>query len=118
MAGFHSAGDWAILAAKFATRLITVEKWFSNAGVPYDFVPEVAGDAFRAVAPEHDFFCMSTTHSPTSRLSRMPRPISESSNGDMDRLTTKLSTMRPSAKSTGPSGAIHRRKEANPCIFI
>jgi hypothetical protein len=56
MAGFHSAGDWAILAAKFATRLITVEKWFSNAGVPNDFVPEVAGDTFRAVAPEHDFF--------------------------------------------------------------
>jgi hypothetical protein len=55
MAGFHRAGDWAVLATKFATRLITVEKWFSNAGVPNDLVPEVAGDAFRAVTPEHDF---------------------------------------------------------------
>ena len=51
---FHGAVDRAVLAAEFATRLIAVEQRFRNTGVADDFVAQVAGDALRPIAPEHN----------------------------------------------------------------
>ena len=51
---------------------------FPRGRVADDFVSQVSGDALGAIAPEDDFFCMSTTHRPAGRLSRMLRQISES----------------------------------------
>jgi len=45
-------GDGAVFVAEFATRLITVQQRFGDAGVANDFVAQVACNALRAIAPE------------------------------------------------------------------
>ena len=78
MRRLNRAGDGAVFVAEFATRLIAVQQGFRDAGVADDFVAQVPGNALGAVAPEDDFFCMSITHKPAGRLSRMLRQMSGS----------------------------------------
>ncbi|MFZ1138071.1 MAG: hypothetical protein WAN76_02760 [Candidatus Sulfotelmatobacter sp.] len=49
------AGDRAVLFAEFTTRLITVQQSLRDTGVADDFMAQVARNALRPVAPEHNF---------------------------------------------------------------
>lgn len=73
MRSFDGAGDGAIFFAEFAAGLVAVQQRFRDAGVADDVVAQVSGDAFGSVAPDDDFFCISTTQRPAGRLSRMLR---------------------------------------------
>src|SRR5579863_7781581 len=46
----------AFLGAEFAARLIAVQQCLPDTGVSQHFMPQVAGNAFCAIAPEHDLF--------------------------------------------------------------
>ena len=54
VACFHGASQGAFFVAKLAAGLLTMQQCPSDAGAADDFVAEMSGDEFRAVAPEDD----------------------------------------------------------------